>query len=285
MTSSVQTLRQLLQAPGCHHFPTCYDALSAKLVKQAGFPLTFMSGAWVSAARLGAPDIGLLTLTEMADQMRYICGAVPGLPVLGDGDTGYGNSMNVQRTVAEYARAGAAGVMIEDQVEPKRCGHFDGKVVIPRAEARMKIRAAVDAAREHGVLIVARTDARAVEGFTAAMDRCADFVAEGADIVFLEAPASVEEASTFAREFSVPTLANIVPGGKSPVLSRQQLQDFGFKLAAYHPLMFASVPAMQAALEMMRNESTPSSPAFGFSEMRRILGLPEYDARSQRYKE
>jgi 2-methylisocitrate lyase-like PEP mutase family enzyme len=220
----------------------------------------------------------------MADQLRYICGAVSGMPVLGDGDTGYGNAMNVRRTVAEYARAGAAGVMIEDQVAPKRCGHFDNKAVVSRSEAKMKIRAAVEVAREFDVLIIARTDARAVEGFAAAMDRCSDFAAEGADVVFLEAPQSVDEMQVFAREMSVPTLANVVPGGKSPVLSRQELEDLGFKLAVYHPLIFASVRAIQAALESMLVESTPAPLALTFEEMKRVVGLPGYDAQSAQYQ-
>jgi 2-methylisocitrate lyase-like PEP mutase family enzyme len=279
----VRALRALLQKPGCHHFPTCYDALSAVLVRRAGFQLTFMSGSWVAASRLGFPDTGLITMSEMSDQLRYICNAVPGLPVLSDGDTGYGNAMNVRRTVTEYARAGAAAVMIEDQVEPKRCGHFDGKAVVSRAEARMKVRAAVESAKEHGVLVIARTDSRAVEGFSAAMDRCMDFAAEGADILFLEAPASIDELQTFAK-ISLPTLANVVPGGKSPVASRAELEDWGFKLAVYHPLIFASVRAVQDALVQMRTESSPAPLALSFEEMKDIVGLPQYDAQSVRYK-
>lgn len=284
MSSAEQALRDLLQSPGCHHFPTCYDALSALLVRRAGFPLTFMSGSWVSASRLGGPDTGLITLTEMADQLRYICNAVPGFPVLADGDTGYGNAMNVRRTVTEYARAGAAAVMIEDQVEPKRCGHFEGKAVVSRAEARMKVRAAVESAKDSDVLVIARTDARAVEGFSAAMERCMDFAAEDADIIFLEAPASVDELRTFAKEIAKPTLANVIPGGKSPVLSRRELEDLGFKLAVYHPLIFASVRAIQQALLQMRSESTPGPLHLSFAEMKGIVGLPEYDALSARYK-
>jgi 2-methylisocitrate lyase-like PEP mutase family enzyme len=280
----VQALRALLREPGCHHFPTCYDALSALLVRRAGFPLTFMSGSWVAASRLGVPDTGLITMSEMADHLRYICSAVAGFPVLADGDTGYGNAMNLRRTVAEYARSGAAAVMIEDQIEPKRCGHFEGKAVVSRAEARMKVRAAVDSAKEQDVLIIARTDSRAVEGFSAAMDRCMDFAAEGADIVFLEAPASIEEMRTFAKEISIPTLANVIPGGKSPVLSRSELQDLGFRLAVYHPLIFASVRAIQDACARMRTESSPAPLAVSFEDMKAVVGLPQYDTQSIRYK-
>src|SRR5262245_47744616 len=168
--------------------PCCFDALSARLIHEAGFPLTLMSGFAVSAARLGEPDTGLISFAEMLDQLRNICAAAPRLPVIGDGDTGYGNAVNVLRTVREYARAGAAGIMIEDQLSPKRCGHTRGKQVVSRSEARMRIRAAVDAGRESGILIMARTDARAVNGFEDALARCGDFVEEGADIIFLEAP-------------------------------------------------------------------------------------------------
>ncbi|MGH7804082.1 MAG: isocitrate lyase/PEP mutase family protein [Candidatus Binatia bacterium] len=284
LTAMAERLRELLEMPGCLHIPTCFDALSAVLTRRAGFPLTFMSGSWVAASRLGSPDVGLITQSEMTDQLRNVCAAVEGMPVLADGDTGYGNAMNVRRTVIEYARAGAAAVMIEDQVEPKRCGHFEGKAVIPRAEARMKIRAAVEAARKCGVLIVARTDARAVEGFDAAMARCEDFVEEGADIIFLEAPASALEMKDFARRIPKPTVANVVPGGKSPLLSHAELEDCGFKLAVYHPLLFAAVRAMQAALEALRTESRPGALALGFDEMKQIVGLPEYERESALYR-
>ena len=168
--------------------PGCYDALSAKLVADAGYKVTFMSGFGVSAARLGLPDTGLISFSEMLDSLRNCCSAAAKIPLIGDGDTGYGNALNVQRTVVEYARAGAAAVMIEDQVSPKKCGHTRGKQVITRDEARMKIRAAVEARSGVDILIMARTDARAVHGFDEALARCRDFEAEGADIIFLEAP-------------------------------------------------------------------------------------------------
>lgn len=282
--SAPQRLRELLKAPGCLHFPTCYDALSAVLVQQAGFPVTFMSGAAVAASRLGGPDVGLITQSEMVDQLRYITAAVPDLPVMADGETGYGNAMNVRRTVTDLSRAGAAAVMIEDQVEPKRCGHFDGKSIIPRLEARMKIRAAVEAAKPYGTLIIARTDARAVEGFEPAMQRCQDFVEEGADIVFLEAPTTRDEMKEFASRMPVPALANVVPGGKSPVLSRQELEDLGFKLAGYHPLLFAAIAGMQESLARMRAETIHGELSIPFSEYKRVVGLSDYLQLSDRYR-
>src|SRR5689334_8316903 len=186
-------LRKVLAAPNIEVMPGCYDALSAKLIAAARFKVTFMSGFAVSAARLGLPDTGLISFAEMLDSVRSCVSGAATIPLIADGDTGYGNALNVQRTVLEYARAGAAAVMIEDQVSPKKCGHTRGKQVISRAEARMKVRAAVDARSDADILILARTDARAVHGFDEALARCHDFEAEGADIIFLEAPESEAE--------------------------------------------------------------------------------------------
>ena len=277
-------LRRLLKNSDLLVAPTCFDALSARLAREAGFAVGFMSGAAVAATRLGMPDTGLITASEMADQLRYICNAVPGLPVIGDGDTGYGNAVNVRRTVSDYARAGAACVMIEDQVTPKRCGHFEGKVVIARDEARMKIRAAVEAAREAGILVLARTDARAVDGFEAAIERCRDFEEEGADIIFLEAPTSEQEMRDFVGAMRQPTMANIVEGGKTPVLSASSLQAMGVKLAVYHPMLFSAIRAMQDGLAALRaGQPASAPPVASFAEFKRVVGLPEYDKMSLKY--
>jgi len=277
-------LRRLLQADTLHIVPTCFDALSARLAREAGFPIGFMSGAAVAATRLGMPDTGLITASEMTDQLRLICGAVPGLPVIGDGDTGYGNAVNVRRTVMDYARAGAACIMIEDQVTPKRCGHFEGKQVLPREEARMKMRAAVDAARECGILVLARTDARAVHGFEAALERCRDFEEAGADIIFLEAPVSVEELETFVRAMRKPAMANIVEGGKTPVIPAAQLEAMGVRIAVYHPLLFSAMRAMTDALAALRTgDAAASPPMASFDELKRVAGLEEYDRLSRLY--
>ena len=219
--------------------PGCFDALSAKLVADAGFKVTFMSGFAVSAAQLGLPDTGLISFSEMLDSVRNCCAAASKIPLIADGDTGYGNALNVQRTVIEYARAGAAAVMIEDQVSPKKCGHTRGKQVISREEARMKIRAAADVKTDNDILIMARTDARAVHGFDAALDRCRDFEDAGADIIFLEAPETEHEMRHFCGAMSKPCMANMVPGGKTPVLSPTELQEIGYKLALY-PVMLLS---------------------------------------------
>ena len=236
--TNAHRLRALLKGPDLLTVPTCFDALSARIAREAGFPAVFMSGFGVAASRLGMPDTGLISFAEMVDQLRNICSAVPDIPVIADADTGFGNAMNVRRTVLDYAKAGAACIMIEDQVSPKRCGHFDGKQVVSREEARTKIRAAVEAARDAGILILARTDARAPHGFDAALERCRDFEQEDADIVFLEAPQSEEELLAFVQSARKPTMANMVEGGKTPMLSPRALAQIGVRLAVYHPLLF-----------------------------------------------
>lgn len=283
MTSSADSLRRLIADNELICFPTCFDGLSARLIRDAGFPLSLMSGFGV-AATLGLPDTGLIGFAEMVGQLRGVCAAVPGFPMIGDGDTGYGNAVNVRRTVLEYAKAGAACVMIEDQVSPKKCGHLEGKQVVGRDEARLKIRAAVEAAREAGILVLARTDARSVEGFEAALDRCRDFEEEGADIIFLEAPGSIEELGAFAGAMRQPTMANLVEGGKTPMLSRAELKSTGIRLASYHPLLPAAVRAMQDALTALReDDATKAPPAVSFDAIKTIVGLPEYQAMEARY--
>jgi len=281
-----QKLREVLVAPGLEVVPGCFDALSAKLAADAGFKATFMSGFAVSAARLGQPDTGLISFGEMLDNLRNCVSGAARIPLIGDGDTGYGNALNVQRTVVEYARAGAAAVMIEDQVSPKKCGHTRGKQVIAREEARMKIRAAVDARRDADILILARTDARAVHGFDEALERCCDFETEGADIIFLEAPENQMEMRRFCEAMRKPCMANMVPGGKTPILSPQELQNVGYKLALYPVmLMSAAIAAMQAALAALRPESKKAfPPSVSFAELQQVVGFPDYWERETRYK-
>jgi len=266
--------------------PGCYDALSAKLIVAAGYEVAFMSGFAVSASRLALPDTGLISFTEMLDSLRNCVGAAAGIPVIGDGDTGYGNALNVQRTVVEYARAGAAAVMIEDQVSPKKCGHTRGKQIVSRAEARMKIRAAVEAAAGTDILILARTDARAVEGFEEALARCRDFEAEGADIIFLEAPESEDEMRRFCAAMTKPCMANMVPGGKTPILPPAQLAEIGYKLAVYPVMLLSSaIAAMQATLASLPGDAVASAPSgVTFAELQRIVGFPDYWEREIRYR-
>jgi 2-methylisocitrate lyase-like PEP mutase family enzyme len=281
-----QKLRDLLAEPGVHVMPGCFDALSAKLIADAGFKVTFMSGFAVSAARLGLPDTGLISFAEMLDTLRNCCSAAAKIPLIGDGDTGYGNALNVQRTVTEYARAGAAAVMIEDQVSPKKCGHTRGKDVISREEARLKIRAAVDAKANADILIMARTDARAVHGFDAALERCRDFEAEGADIIFLEAPETEAEMRQFCRAMKTPCMANLVPGGKTPILPPAQLQDIGYRLALYPVMLMSSaVAAMQATLAAVHPDAAEKQPpSISFVDLQRVVGFPDYWQREMQYK-
>ena len=248
--SAAAKLRRLLDQDEFLMMPCCFDGMSAKLVERAGYPLTFMSGFSVSAARNAVPDTGLLSYGEMLEQGRNICQATD-LPVIGDGDTGYGNAMNVKRTVQGYANAGFAGIMIEDQVSPKRCGHTKGKRVVGFDEACMRIQAAVDARNEGAdILIMARTDAREGNGMDDAIKRMKTFEEIGADILFLEAPQSVEEMQRFCDEVSGVKMANMVEQGKTPVLPPDELKQLGYKIAAYPlTLMLSALKAMETALK------------------------------------
>ena len=277
-------LRALLARPEILVIPTVYDALSARIAVQAGFPAVFVSGFGVAAARLGVPDTGLISFGEMLDQLRGICSAVPGVPVLADADTGFGNAMNVRRTVAEYARAGAACLMIEDQVSPKRCGHFEGKQVISAIEARMKIRAAVEAARECGTMVLARTDARGPAGMEEALRRCQAFEEEGAEIVFLEAPHDTDELRAYVKAAHAPTMANMSRGARLPTMSPTQLAERGVRIAVYQPMLFTAAAAMRAAAQALRNGDVVGGPNYcSMQDFKDIVDLPGYEALDRRY--
>jgi 2-methylisocitrate lyase-like PEP mutase family enzyme len=285
MQTPAAKLRHLLARPGLRVMPCCFDALSAKLVEGTGFELTFMSGFAVSAARLALPDTGLISYGEMVEQGRSICAAVS-IPVIGDGDTGYGNPMNVRRTVAGYAAAGFASVMIEDQLAPKRCGHTRGKSVVSREEALIRVRAAVDA-REQGadLLVLARTDARAPLGLDEAIWRGRAFADLGADIVFVEAPRSEAEMQRICQEIPAPQHANLVEGGDTPVLPPARLEALGFRIAAYPlTLLSSAARAMQDALAALARGEAPTR-LLGFDELRTLVGFDDYDAALARYGE
>ncbi|MCP4038606.1 MAG: isocitrate lyase/PEP mutase family protein [bacterium] len=280
--SRAESLRRLLESPELHVMPCCFDALSAKLIEEAGFALTFMSGFAVAAARLGASDTGLISYGEMLDQGRNICDAVS-IPVIGDADTGYGNAMNAKRTVAGYARAGFACAMIEDQLAPKRCGHTRGKEVVSRDEAASRIRAAVAAREEgHDILVMARTDARHGHGLVEAMERCRMFADLGADILFLEAPQSEEEMAQLCRELPGPKMANMVEQGDTPVLSPARLHALGFQIAAYPlTLLSAAVAAMRDTLRALGRGEAPER-LTTFASLRELVGFEEYDRELER---
>ena len=283
---SAQRLRELLAGPELLVCPVISDPLSARLCQEAGFPLALLGGFGIAAVGFAMPDAGLIDFTEVVTAVHNVCEATPGFPIIADGDTGYGNAMNVRRTVREFARAGAAAILIEDQVWPKKCGHYGGKrEVIPRAEARLKIRAAIEARDEANadILILARTDARSAIGFDEAMERCADFAAEGADIIFAEALESEAELSSFAGRFKQPKLANMMP--KTPVKSRAELKAMGFSIVTYNVLLHAAIRAMQQTLQALKTDDMTSAPPLAaFDEVTNLVGLPDYLALEQRYR-
>lgn len=281
--SPAQRLRDLLAGPDLIVMPCCYDAFSARLIERAGFPLTFMSGFAVSAARLAVPDTGLISFGEMLDAGRDICAAVS-IPVIGDGDTGYGNALNVKRTVRAYAQAGLAGVMIEDQVAPKRCGHTRGKQVVPFDEACQRVRAAVDA-RDEGadILIMARTDARATHDLDEGLRRMKAFADIGADILFLEAPRSEAEMERFCGEVPGPKMANMLEQGATPVLPPARLQEMGYQIAAYPlTLLLAVMPAIERALADLKAGHHPKDLA-SFAQLQDVVGFLDYFAAEEKY--
>ncbi|MFK7870629.1 MAG: oxaloacetate decarboxylase [Roseobacter sp.] len=281
-----KTLRSLLAQDKCHVMPCCFDALSAKLIQQEGYDLTFMSGFAASASRIGAPDLGLMSYGEVVDQAGNIADAIT-IPLIGDGDTGYGNAMNVRRTVSGFAKAGCASVMIEDQLAPKRCGHTPGKAVVSRAEACDRIRAAVDereALRAQGgdILILARTDARHEHGLSEAIERAALFAELGADILFVEAPQSEAEMREVCASLPGPKMANIVEGGATPDLPNAALHDIGYAIAAYPlSLMASAMQSMVMTLRAMREDTRPHQ--MNFTELRDRIGFNEYYNHSERY--
>jgi 2-methylisocitrate lyase-like PEP mutase family enzyme len=283
MATAADRLRALLQRRGILVMPGCHDAMSARLIEEAGFELGFMSGFAVSAVRLGMPDTGLISYGELVDQGRNICRAVS-IPLIGDGDTGFGSAQNIKRTVQGYEHAGFAAIMLEDQVAPKRCGHVEGKSVVDRDEALTRIRAAVDA-REAGadIVIMARTDARACVSLDEAIDRCLAFRDLGADITFLEAPVSEAEMRRYCEAVPGPKMANLIEGGKTPLLSPAQLEAIGYTIAVYPLTMLnVSISAMRAALQALRANRPPAT--MDFDALKSAVGFPAYYAEEAKYK-
>lgn len=283
MTSPANKLRELLTKPGLLLMPGCHDAMSAKLIEAGGFDLAFMSGFAVSGSRLGLPDTGLISYGEMVDQARAICSAIS-IPVCGDGDTGYGNALNVRRTVQGYAAAGFACIMIEDQLAPKRCGHTKNKAVVDRDEAFNRIQAAVDSRNEgRDILIMARTDARATHGLDEAIARAQGFVEIGADISFVEAPESEEEMRRYCDSVPGPKMANMIEFGKTPILPPKQLEEIGYQIAVYPlTLLNASIFAMRSCLDAIRMGRQPQN-ILDFEGLKSAVGFPEYYREESRY--
>jgi 2-methylisocitrate lyase-like PEP mutase family enzyme len=279
--------RALMARPGCIVAPGVADALAARLVALEGFDAVYMTGFGTSLTRLGAPDVGLLTATEMVDNATRIVDA-SGLPVIADADTGYGNPINMRRTIRDYERAGVAGVHIEDQSWPKRCGHLAGKRVIPTAEMVAKIRAACDARVDAYFTIIARCDAIAVEGLEAALERGLRYREAGADMLFIEAPVGRPEVERVAKHFQgVPLLYNMAASGKTPDLPADELGRLGFKLAIYpNWIILAAIPAMQALLRELKAKGSIADvrgKVTTFREFTEIAGLPEIQKLEERY--
>ena len=282
-----ERIRYLVKEKGVLVMPGVYDALSAKLAARAGFEVIFITGYSLSATLLGEPDFGLLTQTEMLAAAQRICGVVDP-PVIVDADTGYGNAVNVMRTVRELARTGAAGMFLEDQVWPKRCGHMKGKQVIPIEEQLNKLRAALDARQGGDLYVVARTDARQALGLKEAIRRGVAFKEAGADAVFIEAPESREEMREIASNVPGPLVANMIERGVTPLMGPEELKELGFQLIVW-PLspLYASAKALQEVYTTLRAHGTTQAildRLISFNEFHNVVGLEEKYALDSRYK-
>ena len=279
---------ELIKKEGILVLPAVYDALTAKIVERAGFQAILMGGYSVSAVRLGKPDVGFLTMTEMADQVKIIAEAVS-VPLIADGDTGYGNPLNVMRTVEEYQKAGAAGIILEDQQFPKRCGHMEGKQVIPMEEHLKKLEAAIEARGDRDTLIITRTDSLAPLGLQEAIRRGKAYRDAGADVVFVEAPRTVEELKAIREAIpGVPLVANIIEGGKTPVLSARELKEMGYEIyfCGLTTVLVAAKAIMNAMTHLRQEGSTAGlmDQMFSFAEFNELIGLKEFSLLENRFK-
>jgi 2,3-dimethylmalate lyase len=272
--NATSRLRLLLDSGRAVPIVGAYDALTARLVERAGFPAVYVGGYALSATQLGLPDVGLLTMTEMLDAVRRICAATD-IPVIADGDTGYGNHVNTDRLVRELERAGAAGVHLEDQAFPKRCGHMEGKRLDSVQAMVDKIAAAAAARTDPDFLIVARTDAIAVEGFEAALERAERFRQAGADVLFVEAPVSNEQIAAIPRRLRAPAWFNASWDGKSPLPSLKELDALGYRLVVYPDTVFAATRAVMKLLESIRDTGGygDAGALAGFAEFNELAGL------------
>jgi 2-methylisocitrate lyase-like PEP mutase family enzyme len=281
-----QTMRRLLVAGAGEIMPGAGNALAARIIEAAGHRMMMVSGAAVANSYLGMPDIGLVSVTELAGHVAAIREAI-GIPILADGDTGFGNAINVRRTVQLLERAGANAIMLEDQTYPKRCGHFEGKDVIPCAEMVGKIKSAVDARLDPDLMILARTDARAVEGFEAALDRARAYQAAGADFLFVEAPLTREELLAIPKQVPGIHLCNMVIGGKTPLLPREVLAEAGYAVVCYaNAALQAAMLAMQEAMRHLHEKGSIEGieeSLMMFAERQKVLDAAHYSALEKRY--
>lgn len=284
--NSRQTLKKLLQRDKLLVAPGCFDGLSARLVEEAGFEAAYLSGGAV-ARSMGIPDIGLVTMSETIERAGQVVSAVK-LPVIADADTGYGNAVNLVRTVREFERAGVAAIHIEDQITPKRCGHLDGKEVISIPEMAKKLEAALAARTDAEFCIIARTDARGVHGLDDAIERARVFAKLGVDAVFVEAPQSEEELAEIPQRLpGVPLLVNVFKGGKTPMLPMERLQAMGYRIAIYpSETQRAAIHAMRRALTTLKREGTTESiddSLTTFKERDKVVGLDDWQKIENQY--
>ncbi len=288
MTAQPDSLRTQLDSGRIVVAPGVYDGLGALAAARAGFSALYLSGASIAYGRFGRPDIGLVSMTEVADTVAAIRERVA-LPLVVDADTGYGNALNVQRTLRRFERAGASAIQLEDQTNPKRCGHLEGKTLVPVVEMVGKLQAALDARADAETLIVARTDAIAVEGFEAALERGARYVEAGCDVLFVEAPRSREELTTVGKAFGgrVALLANMVEGGKTPILPAEELRALGFSLVIFPSALVRAVARTAGELfgTLARHGTTDAfrDRMFDFRQINELVGTPEMLETGRRY--
>ena len=280
-------LRRLIESDDVVVAPGVYDGLSARLAARAGFRALYATGGGIARA-MGYPDLGLLSLREIVDRLANIVEQVE-LPIIADADTGYGNALNVRRTVREFERAGVAGFHLEDQTFPKRCGHYDDKAVVPTREMEQKLRAARDALTDGDLVLIARTDALAVEGLDAALERAQAYHAAGADVIFVEAPTSDAQIETIARRVKAPKLINMFQGGKTPLLPTARLAELGYRIVIIpSDLQRAAIRAMEDVLAAIRTDGHSAALAermASFKEREEIVATVSYLARDRRYAE
>lgn len=286
MMRPTQSLKHILSRRAAVTVPGAANAMFARVIEDLGFEAVYVTGAGVANMNLGAPDIGLTTLTEIAQTVATIADAVS-LPIMVDADTGFGNPLNMIRTVRVLERAGAAGLQIEDQVFPKKCGHFTGKDIIPAAEMVNKIKAAVDTRRDGDLQIIARTDARAIEGIDRAIERAQMFIEAGADATFVEAPLTLEELARIGRELSVPQVANIVYGGKTPDPGRERFAEMSYSAVLYaNASLQAALKASYTVLGALKRDGSLDGVAdllASFDERQRAVAKDVWDAYERRY--
>jgi methylisocitrate lyase len=278
-------LRKLLKGKKLLVAPGAFDGLSARLVERAGFPLVYVTGGGI-ARSMGYPDMGLLTMSEVLSRVKNIVD-VTSVPVIADADTGYGNAINVTRTVREFESVGVAGIHLEDQVTPKKCGHYEGKLLVTEEEMVKKIEAATESRADSNFVIIARTDARAVEGLERAIQRGKRYLEAGADMLFIEAPQSIEEIRTIAESLSVPLLINMFKGGKTPLVPMDQLQQWGYRVAIVpSPLQLAAVHAMKKLLAGLKAHGSLepfSGEMITFRERDEIVDLEKYQELERKF--